>query len=60
MLSLVAMCTKLAHPLEGQKDLFLVAARYAVREDVRVIVIIEKVQGWTTARRHATPGVDID
>jgi hypothetical protein len=33
----------LARPLESQRDLLLVAARYAVCEDVHVIVVFEKV-----------------
>ena len=43
MLSL-DLCASLAHPLECQRDL-LVAARYAVREDVNVIAVQEKAQG---------------
>ena len=39
------LCTSLEHPLEGQRDLLLVAARYAVREDMHVIALLEKVQG---------------
>ena len=35
----------LAHPLERQRDLLLVAARHAVREDVHVIATLEQVQG---------------
>ena len=37
--------TGLAHPLECQRDLPLVAARYAVREYVNVIAMQEKAQG---------------
>ena len=44
MLSL-DLCTSLAHPLECQQDLLLVAARYDVREDMNVIAAQEKVQG---------------
>ena len=39
------LCTSLAHPLECQRDLLLVAARHAIREDVHVIAVLEKVQG---------------
>ena len=42
MLSL-DLWTSLAHPLECQRDLLLVAARYAV--PVNVIAVLEKVQG---------------
>jgi hypothetical protein len=35
----------LAHPLECQWDLLLVAARHAVCENVHVIAVLEKVQG---------------
>ena len=54
------LCTCLTHPLEGQRDLLPVTARYAVREDIRVIAVIEKVQGWTAARRHTTTEADIN
>jgi hypothetical protein len=37
------LCTCLAHPPERQQDLLLVAA-HAVREDVHVIAVLEKVQ----------------
>ena len=53
------LCTNLTHPFEGRRDLLLVAARYAVREDVHAIAVIEKVQGWTAARGHTTTEVDI-
>ena len=39
------LCNSLAHPLEGQRDLVPVEARYAVRGDVHIIAVIEKVQG---------------
>ena len=39
------LCASLAHPLERQRDLLLVTARYAVREDMHVIAVLEKVQG---------------
>jgi hypothetical protein len=39
------LCASLAHPLERQRDLLLVAARHAVREDVHVITVLEQVQG---------------
>ena len=47
MLSLTSrdLCDSLAHPLGGQRDLLLVAARYAVRGDVHIMAEIEKVQG---------------
>lgn len=44
MLSL-DLCTGSAHPLECQWDLLLVAAQYAVCEDVNVIAMQEKAQG---------------
>jgi hypothetical protein len=47
------LCASLAHPLEHQRDLLLVAARHAVREDVHVIAV-RAGPGWTAARRHAT------
>ena len=39
------LCTGLAHPLDRQRDLLLVAARYAVREDVHVIAVLQKIKG---------------
>ena len=39
------LCNSLAHLLEGQRGLLLVAARYAVRGDVHITAVIEKVQG---------------
>ena len=35
----------LTHPLESQRDFVLVAARYAAREDMSVIAVIEGVRG---------------
>ena len=39
------LCTSLAYPLEGRRDFLLVATRYAAREVVHVIAMIEEVQG---------------
>jgi hypothetical protein len=39
------LCASLAHPLECQRYLLLVAARHAVCENVHVIAVLEKVQG---------------
>ena len=39
------LCTSLAHPLERQRDLLLVAARHTVCKDVHVIPVFEQVQG---------------
>jgi hypothetical protein len=39
------LCAGLAHPFERQRDLLLVAARHAVREDVHVITALEQIQG---------------
>ena len=37
--------TNLAHSPECKWDFLLVAARYAAREDVHVIAVLERVQG---------------
>ena len=39
------LCASLAHPLERQRNLLLVAARHTVREDMHVIAALEQVQG---------------
>ena len=38
------LCTSLAHPLECQRDLLL-AARYAIREDMRIMAVLGKIEG---------------
>ena len=39
------LCTSLAHPLECQQDLLLVAAQHATRKGLYVMAVIEKVHG---------------
>ena len=39
------LCTSLAHRLDRQRDLLLVAARYAICKDMHVVTVLEKVQG---------------
>lgn len=37
------LCASLTHPLKRQRDLLLIAARHAVREDVHVVATFEQV-----------------
>jgi len=47
----------LEHPLEGQRDPLLVAARYAVREDMHVIALLEKVLGGLDVHKDERPEI---